>query len=146
GEHNGTFRGNNLAFVTAKAVVDHYWSSDSFALEVQRKSEYLSARLQSIAARYGAGQLSTRGRGMVQGINCVNGELAGKITRLAFHNGLIIETSGADHQVVKFLCPLTISDNNLKRGIDIVESAIAEVFETGNRIAQDRLAARKLAV
>lgn len=146
GEHNGTFRGNNFAFVTAKAALDHYWSNDAFAHEVRRKGEYLSARLQAIAARYGAGQLSTRGRGMFQGINCVTGELAGKITRLAFHNGLIIETSGADHQVVKFLCPLTISDDNLKRGIDIVESAIASVFETGNRFAQDRPEARKLAV
>jgi diaminobutyrate-2-oxoglutarate transaminase len=57
----------------------------------------------------------------------VNGELAGAITQRAFKSGLIIETSGADDQVVKFLCPLTISDENLKKGIDIVEQAIKEV-------------------
>jgi diaminobutyrate-2-oxoglutarate transaminase len=127
GEHNGTFRGNNFAFITAKAAIDHYWSDDSFAQSVQRKGRYVSERLQAIVDRYGEGNFTTRGRGMFQGINCVNGELAGEITKKAFKHGLIIETSGADDQVVKFLCPLIISDESLKRGIDIVEQAIREI-------------------
>ena len=64
---------------------------------------------------------------MFRGINCVNGEIAGQITRSAFKKGLLIETSGADDHVVKFLCPLITSDENLKKGIDIVEDAIREV-------------------
>lgn len=127
GEHNGTFRGNNLAFVTAKAAIDHFWSDDSFQRQIKAKGAYVSDRLEAIVKRYGEGNFETRGRGMFRGINCVNGEIAGKITRAAFKQGLIIETSGADDQVVKFLCPLTISEGNLKRGIDIVEKAIAEV-------------------
>lgn len=136
GEHNGTFRGNNLAFVTAKAAIDHYWSDDSFAQEVQAKGRYVSARLQAIVDRYGEGSFTTRGRGMFQGINCVNGDIAGRITRKAFAKGLMIETSGADDQVVKFLCPLTISEDNLKRGIDIVEQAIAEVCASQGEIPE----------
>ncbi|MEQ9463815.1 MAG: diaminobutyrate--2-oxoglutarate transaminase [Haliea sp.] len=136
GEHNGTFRGNNLAFVTAKAAIDHYWSDDSFAKEVQAKGRYVSGRLQTIVARYGEGNFTTRGRGMFQGINCVNGDIAARITRKAFAKGLMIETSGADDQVVKFLCPLTISDANLKRGIDIVEQAIAEVCASQGEIPE----------
>jgi len=127
GEHNGTFRGNNFAFVTAKAALDHYWSDDRFSKEIKRKGEYISRRLDTIVAQYGEGHFTTRGRGMFQGINCVNGEIAAKITRKAFQKGLIIETSGADDHVVKFLCPLIISDVNLKKGIDIVEQAIKEV-------------------
>lgn len=127
GEHNGTFRGNNFAFVTATAAIDHYWSDDRFSREIKRKGEYVSQRLQAIVERHGEGNFTTCGRGMFQGINCVNGELAGKITRRAFQDNLIIETSGADDQVVKFLCPLIISDSNLKRGLDIVEQAIKEV-------------------
>jgi len=127
GEHNGTFRGNNFAFVTAKAAIDHYWSDDRFSREIKRKGEYVSQRLDAIVEQYGEGNFTTRGRGMFQGINCVNGDLAGKITRRAFQDNLIIETSGADDQVVKFLCPLVISDANLKRGLDIVEQAIKEV-------------------
>ena len=137
GEHNGTFRGNNLAFVTAKAAIDHYWSDDSFSREVQRKGRYISQRLEKIVEKHGEGQFTTRGRGMFQGINCINGKIAGEISQKAFQRGLMIETSGADDHVVKFLCPLTISDLNLKRGIDIVEAAIGEVCARQDSIPQE---------
>ncbi len=127
GEHNGTFRGNNLAFVTAKAAIDHYWVDDEFSRDIKRKGEYITERLDAIVEKYGEGHFATRGRGMFHGINCVSGELSNAITQRAFKQGLIIETSGADDQVVKFLCPLTIADENLERGIDIVEQAIREV-------------------
>lgn len=137
GEHNGTFRGNNLAFVTAKTSIDHYWSDDTFTKEIKRKGQYMSQRLTKIVAAYGEGNFTTRGRGMFQGINCINGEIAGEITRRAFQRGLIIETSGADDHVVKFLCPLTISDINLKRGIDIVEDAIKDVCDKRDSIPEE---------
>ncbi len=137
GEHNGTFRGNNLAFVTAKAAIEHFWADDAFSKDIKRKGDYIAERLENIVNQYGEGHFSTRGRGMFRGINCVNGELAGKITRKAFQNGLIIETSGADDQVIKFLCPLIISDESLKRGIDIVEQAIKEVCAKEDTIPED---------
>lgn len=136
GEHNGTFRGNNLAFITARAAIDHYWSDDSFASEVRRKGDFIAQRLDEIVEKYGEGNFTTRGRGMFRGISCVNGELAGNITRAAFRNGLMIETSGADDHVVKFLCPLTISDENLARGIGIVEAAIKEVCQQADTIPE----------
>jgi len=94
GEHNGTFRGNNLAFVTAEAAIKHYWSDDLFSKEVKRKGKYMYDRINKIIDQYGEGNFSSRGRGMFQGINCVSGDLASKITKLAFKNGLMIETSG----------------------------------------------------
>lgn len=138
GEHNGTFRGNNLAFVTAKKAIEHYWSDESFSQEIKRKGQYVTERLSNIVSQYGEGNFTPKGRGMFQGIHCVNGEIAGKITRSAFKNGLIIETSGADDQVVKFFCPLIISDENLKKGIDIVEAAIKEVCSTEDEIPEER--------
>lgn len=138
GEHNGTFRGNNFAFVTAKAAIDNYWSDDQFSKEIKAKGQYVSERLEKIVEQYGEGNFTTRGRGMFQGINCVNGELASKITKKCFQNGLIIETSGADDQVVKFLCPLVIKQENLAKGIDIVEQAIKEVCAAENSIPDDK--------
>lgn len=137
GEHNGTFRGNNLAFVTATAAINHYWSDDTFSKEIKRKGAYISKRLEKIVAEYGEGNFSTKGRGMFQGINCVNGEIAAKITHSAFKKKLIIETSGADDQVVKFFCPLIISDENLKNGIDIVEEAIRETCAAEDDIPEE---------
>ncbi len=139
GEHNGTFRGNNLAFVTAKAAIEHYWSDNSFSQEIKRKGNYISSRLKNIVNLYGEGNFTTKGRGMFQGINCVNGDIAGKITRNAFKRGLIIETSGADDHIVKFLCPLIISDINLKKGIDIVEASIREVCESMQEFPEEKV-------
>lgn len=137
GEHNGTFRGNNMAFVTAKAAIDEYWSDDAFAREVRRKGRYVEGRLTQIVEQHGEGNFTTRGRGMFQGINCVNGEIAGQITHAAFQQGLIIETSGADDQVIKLLCPLTISDENLTKGIDIIEESVKQVCHRVDEIPEE---------
>jgi diaminobutyrate-2-oxoglutarate transaminase len=127
GEHNGTFRGNNLAFLTATAAIEHFWSDTAFSDSVKRKGAYVAKRLQKIVDSHGAGHFSVRGRGMFQGLNVVSGELAGKITARAFEDRLIIETSGAEDQVIKIFCPLTIDEGNLARGLDILENAVAEV-------------------
>jgi diaminobutyrate-2-oxoglutarate transaminase len=137
GEHNGTFRGNNLAFVTAKSAIEHYWSDKWLSDEIKRKGRYTPERLESIVSQYGDGNFATKGRGMFQGINCVKGDIAGKSPRNAFKKGLVIETSGADDHIVKFLGPLTISDDNLKKGIDIVESAIREVCAKEGEVSEE---------
>jgi diaminobutyrate-2-oxoglutarate transaminase len=49
----------------------------------------------------------------------------------------VIETSGADDHVVKFLCPLVITDENLKRGLDIVEDSIREVCAKEDGIPEE---------
>ncbi len=127
GEHNGTFRGNNHAFVTAKSAIDTFWSDDKFAESVRKKGTYIAKRLDQIVEKYGEGNFTVKGRGMFQGINCVNGEIAGKITRAAFKKGLVIETSGTDDQVIKLLCPLIIREETLTKGIDIIEKSVEEV-------------------
>ncbi len=137
GEHNGTFRGHNLAFVTARTAIEHFWADDSFAAEVRRKGQIMAERLERITRRYGEGNFTSRGRGMFQGLNCVSGELAGEITRRAFRKGLIIETSGADDQVIKCLCPLTISDESLAEGLDIIEQSVAEVVAGKSAIPEE---------
>ena len=138
GEHNGTFRGNNLAFVTAKAAIETFWKDDVFAKEVRRKGQYIEDRLQAIVDELGEGNFTVRGRGMMRGINCVSGELASKITKACFKQNLIIETSGADDQVVKFLCPLTITDEQLKHGLDIVEESIREVCAKTDEMPEEK--------
>lgn len=122
-EHNGTFRGNTHAFVTARVAMEKFWSDDRFENEVLRKSALLRARLADIAARIPRATL--KGRGMMQGIDTGNGDLAADICARAFEDGLIIETSGAWGEVVKVLAPLTTPDDILNRGLDILDSAVA---------------------
>jgi diaminobutyrate-2-oxoglutarate transaminase len=124
GEHNGTFRGNNHAFVTAATALKAFWADDKFEKEVKTKIDHLSMRLRKIAGGYDKSLIKSKGRGFMQGLECRDGELAGKICRYAFDKGLVIETSGADSQVVKCLCPLTISLDELNKGLDILEDAV----------------------
>lgn len=124
GEHNGTFRGNNHAFVTAAAALKAFWSDDKFEKELKTKIDHLSMRLRKIAGGYEKSLIKSKGRGFMQGLECRDGELAGKICRYAFDKGLVIETSGADSQVVKCLCPLSISLEELNKGLDILEEAV----------------------
>ncbi len=124
GEHNGTFRGNNHAFITATKAVEHYWADDRFAVEVRRKSDLLGRRLERINEQHG-GQLLRKGRGMMQGLACADGDLATSISRHAFSLGLIIETCGPEGEVVKCFAPLTISEAELNEGLDILAQAIA---------------------
>jgi diaminobutyrate-2-oxoglutarate transaminase len=130
GEHNGTFRGNNHAFVTATAALRHFWSDDRFAADIRRRGDLLGRRLAAIAEEHG---MSTRGRGMMRGIDVGSGEIAAAITAACFERGLIIETSGAHDEVVKVLAPLIIDDAVLEQGLDIVESCIRETvsFQLG---------------
>lgn len=121
GEHNGTFRGNNHAFVTATAALKHFWSTDAFEKDVARRGDYLAMRLDRMAEEH---DLSTRGRGMMRGIDMKTGEIAKRVTSAAFQRGLIIETSGAHDEIVKVLAPLVIEDDVLVQGLDILEECV----------------------
>ena len=129
GEHNGTFRGNNLAFVTARAAIEKYWSDASFSRKVKIKGEIVREYFNQLVGLDETGTLSARGRGMVQALDCKTGEIASKISRVAFEKGLIIETSGSEDQVLKFLAPLTISDDELEKGLSILEESMRDVME-----------------
>ena len=121
GEHNGTFRGNTHAFVTARVALEKFWSSDAFGNATAAKSDLLRARLGAIVAQVPGTRV--KGRGMMQGIDFGSGELAEEICRRCFSERLIIETSGPRGEVVKVLAPLTTPDELLNEGLDILETS-----------------------
>ncbi len=127
-EHNGTFRGNNHAFVTAKVALEKFWRNPDFAKAVQDKGNHLGQRLAEIARKHG---YTTKGRGMFRGIDVGDSETAAAICADCFERGLIIKTSGAHDEVVKVLAPLTIKTEQLDAGLDI----LAEAFEETHRSA-----------
>ncbi len=132
-EHNGTFRGNNHAFVTATATLEKFWADESFVADVDEKARYLAERLGAIADEHG---LSTKGRGMMLGVDAGSGENASAICKTCFANGLIIETSGSFDEVVKVLAPLTISIDQLTAGLDIIEGAFEAILGTRRAAAE----------
>ena len=120
-EHNGTFRGNTHAFVTARVAIEKYWADERFQEEIAAKAEIVRKGLGAIAKIVPGARL--KGRGMMQGVDLGSGDLAAEICARSFENGLIIETSGNRDQVVKVLAPLTTPDAVLKEGLDIVLAA-----------------------
>ncbi|ULJ74577.1 diaminobutyrate--2-oxoglutarate transaminase [Rhizobium gallicum] len=124
GEHSGTFRGNNLALVTATAALRKYWTNEKLSKNVIERGCILSERLQQIAQSNQDSNLSVRGRGMMVGLDCGTGKLAAVIARKAFQDGLVVERCGAEDQVIKLLPPLTVDRQTLQRGLDILERSV----------------------
>jgi len=127
-EHNGTFRGNTHAFVTAKVALEKFWSDDKFKDDIAGKAAVLTDRLQHIADVIPGARL--KGRGMMQGVDVGSGDLAGAICAEAFLRGLVIETSGADDEVVKVLAPLTTPMDQFKAGLDTLADAVQSCAQT----------------
>lgn len=125
-EHNGTFRGNNHAFVTARVALEKFWSTPSFSQDIDDRGRIVTLRLQEIATLVPGSRL--KGRGMMQGISVGSGDLADRICRQCFQDGLIIETSGAYDEVVKVLAALTTPVDVLEHGLDILAQSVRIVM------------------
>lgn len=135
GEHNGTFRGNNAAFVTATAALEEYWRDETLSRDTRRKGELLLEELAGICREHASLGAVCRGRGLFCGIAIARAELAPLICQAAFARGLIIETSGTDDEVVKFIPALTISEEELLEGLGILRAAICDVIAADHRPA-----------
>jgi len=134
-EHNGTFRGNTHAFVTGRVAVEKFWADDSFQKELAEKDALMKKRLTEIAEVVPGAKL--KGRGLMRGVDVGSGDLAGEICAKCFENGLIIETSGADDEVVKVLAALTTPADVLNKGFDILFAAVREIVPAEQPMAAE---------
>jgi diaminobutyrate-2-oxoglutarate transaminase len=126
GEHNGTFRGNNLAFVGATAAIAHYWSDGAFSAGIQMRSDLVRNCLSKVAKSLPAGSAKIKGRGLLIGMKFNDPTIARAVSERAFEHGLIVETCGRYNHVLKLLPPLNISLEDLQLALDIVTEAILE--------------------
>ncbi|MEX2697220.1 diaminobutyrate--2-oxoglutarate transaminase [Rhizobium mongolense] len=138
GEHNGTFRGNNHAFITAAAALKRYWSNDRFAKEVKEKATLARGVVETVAEQYG---LSVKGKGLLLGLDFSNTQDCAAVKEACFQDGLIIETCGPKDEVLKILPPLTISRSEFDDGLQIVRSALNKVHSSSRRLATGATAA-----
>lgn len=129
GEHNGTFRGNNHAFVTATAALD-YWKDDTFEKSIQEKSERIYKFLEGIVAKYPEIKGEVRGRGFMVGVASEVERLASRVSAEAFERGLIMETAGPNDEVFKLFPALTIDESGLEKGFEIIENSLKAVLGT----------------
>ncbi|MFY9075084.1 diaminobutyrate--2-oxoglutarate transaminase [Malaciobacter mytili] len=131
GEHTGTFRGNNLAFVASKVSLENYWQNEDLSNAVKYKEKILKQFLEKIAQKYkNEYEIKIRGRGLAYGFEVKNDKsIASELSSYCFEEKLIIETCGSDSQVVKFLPPLVIDEELLKEGLSRFEKAVDRLFK-----------------
>ncbi|WP_016700304.1 diaminobutyrate--2-oxoglutarate transaminase [Actinoalloteichus spitiensis] len=127
GEHNGTFRGNNPAFVTSTKALQEYWTSDKLEKSTLAKGEQIGRCLEELSQELKPAGLEPRGRGLARGVAFAEPALAGRASTAAFERGLLMETSGPNSEVLKLMPPLTVTDEELERGLDIVVDAVRAV-------------------
>ena len=129
GEHNGTFRGNNPAFVAAKAAIEVF-NNDNIASETIRKGSLAAMYIENEILPLNS-QLVMRGIGLAIGLDFSalgGGDTAKKVMNKAFEKGVIIERVGRDNAVLKIMPPLTISDELLIEGLEKLRDAIRETL------------------
>lgn len=118
GDHATTFGGGPLVAGVAKAVVRRI-SDPGFLSAVREKGSRVRAALRRWEEERDAVR-AVRGRGLMWGIE-IDGD-AREVVARAFDAGLLVLTAGAE--VVRLLPPLTVGDDELDRGLEILEGVL----------------------
>jgi diaminobutyrate-2-oxoglutarate transaminase len=126
GEHNGTFRGNNLAFVTAAAALD-FWADVAFKRHIDNLCQMLEAELARIVASHSRLGLTLKGRGLMRGIQFEDASRALAVNECLVQQRMLIENAGPCDEVVKIMPPLTIEPETLSEGLDRLSAAIEQL-------------------
>lgn len=126
GEHNGTFRGNNPAFVTGSEALRQYWSDDALERSTVAKGERIGQVLDEIVAKHGGAV--AKGRGLARGLGFDDPDVANKVSKAAFDRKMILETSGPQSEVIKIMPPLTVTDEELEQGLQIIVDSVQAVL------------------
>ena len=139
GAHAGTFRGNQLAMKAGTIVLNRV-SQPEFLADVVRKGELIRSKLRELQKKVSIiGDI--RGKGLMIGTEFVDpkgkpdcigalpacGDIAMKVQKLCFNNGLILERGGRNRSVMRCLCALNISDEDLNKAFSIFEKCVIEI-------------------
>lgn len=139
GAHAGTFRGNQIAMAAGTVLMDKV-SKPEFLSEVTKKGQYLTEhflKLQEKVSIIG----DIRGKGLMIGIEIINpkgkkdimghfepgGEIAAMIQKKCFENKLIMEKGGRNGAVMRCLCALNVSYEEIDFMLDVFEKVVTEV-------------------
>ena len=145
GAHAGTFRGNQLAMRAGTVVMERV-AQEEFLAEVRKKGDFLREKMYAIKEKVAIiGDI--RGKGLMSGCEFVNpkgqpdsigslpasGEIAALVQKRCFENKLIMEKGGRHGSVMRCLCALNVSWDELETMIGIFENVVIGVNDEYNR-------------
>jgi 4-aminobutyrate aminotransferase len=127
GEHGTTFGGNPVACAAATVVIE--------TLRKERLPERAAALGERVLQRARGWRADhprladVRGRGLMIGLEFMEGrlpapELTQRILHAALERDLLLLTCGVDENVIRLIPPLTITEQELEKGMDVLEASI----------------------
>ena len=130
GEHNGTFRGFNLAFVAGKAALDMFVDG-KMEQETKRKEELVRRFFDENLPKLNGNSITARGLGVMWGVDfgAYPAKVAFNIRKICFEKGVILELCGREDTVVKIMAACTIPDDILLKGLKIVYDAMKQALK-----------------
>ena len=139
GAHAGTFRGNQLAMAAGTVVLQRVTRKE-FLDDVTRKGGYIKdalLRLQKEVSIIG----DVRGMGLMLGVEFVDptgdrdimghpqpsGEIAARVQHMCFENRLVMEKGGRNGSVMRCLCALNVTDEEIDTMLSIFSKVVREI-------------------
>ncbi len=129
GQHSGTFRGNQLSFVAAKAALQ-IMNEQELGNKTLKDGEFIASYLPE-HVRAISPDLEVRGIGLFWGIDfnaLPDPNISKEVISECFRRGLIVERAGRKNAVLKIMPPLIIEREDLQRGLDIILDSIKTVI------------------
>ena len=130
----GTIGGNPLSCAAALAVMD-VMKRDDYAAKARHIGEVVTKRYKELQEKYPViGDV--RGLGAMIGIEFVKDretkepatKLVADLIQNAIQKGLLLESCGTASNTVRFLAPLTMTDEQMEKGLEIFEEALKEAL------------------
>ena len=139
GAHAGTFRGNQLAMAAGTVVLKRV-SDPEFLASVREKGVHIHEAMNALKKEVSIiGDV--RGRGLMMGIEFIDpdgpkdvmghpepsGMIAAEVQKRCFEHKLIMEKGGRNGSVMRCLCALNVSMEDIDTMIDIFSSVVREI-------------------
>jgi 4-aminobutyrate aminotransferase / (S)-3-amino-2-methylpropionate transaminase / 5-aminovalerate transaminase len=138
----GTFAGNPLSCAAALAVLDLFERENLLARanelgdRFQRRAREWQRRWSIIGDVRGLGGMQAIELVQSQETKAPAADETKKITQYCYEHGLITITAGSYSNVIRVLVPLIATDDQIDEGLDVLESAIANVCDQKDAVAQ----------
>ena len=124
GDHGSTFGGNYLSTRAGLSVLE-ILEAEQKSGALSKRIEYFSKYLDEIANRLPEYFTQSVGLGLMRGLRCVDDKIQSSILKEAFAQRLILLKAGRN--TVRFLPPLTISEDEIDEGFKRFEKALAQL-------------------
>ncbi len=122
GDHGSTYGGNPFVTTAVSTVLDMFESSNVLE-NVKTVGAYLDQKLQALVDKYDV-LSETRGLGLMRGLEFK--EAVGPVVAKALEEGLILISAGTN--IIRFVPPLVITNEDVDHMIEILERCMNEVF------------------